>query len=221
MEKFNIPDSRKIHPIEKFPQICFIKNTVKNPNVEIGDYTYYDDFEDSENFERNILYHFDFIGDKLKIGKFCSIAKNVKFIMNGGSHRIDTFTSYPFPIFGEIWAEKLKGVRLGACSKGDTVIGNDVWLGRDAVIMPGVCIGDGAVIAAESVVVKDVPPYSIYGGNPAKLIRMRFSDEVIQILLKLQWWNWSYEKITKNLDTIFGVNLEALKDLLESCETKQ
>ena len=135
------------------------------------------------DFERNVLYHFDFIGDKLQIGKFCSIAKNVKFIMNGGSHRIDTFSSYPFPIFGGSWAERLKNERLGAYPKGDTVIGNDVWLCRDAVIMPGVHIGDGAVIAAESVVVSDVPPYSIYGGNPAKLIKKRFSDEIIQILL--------------------------------------
>ena len=178
-----IPDCNKKHPIDGLDQICYIKNVVKNPNIEIGDYTYYDDPENSEDFERNVLYHFDFIGDKLQIGKFCSIAKNVKFIMNGGSHRIDTFSSYPFPIFGGSWAERLKNERLGAYPKGDTVIGNDVWLCRDAVIMPGVHIGDGAVIAAESVVVSDVPPYSIYGGNPAKLIKKRFSDEIIQILL--------------------------------------
>jgi len=206
-----VVDSRSIHPIEGLNQICFIKNTVKNPNIEIGDYTYYDDPEDSENFERNVLYHFDFIGDKLKIGKFCSIAKNVKFIMNGGSHRIDTFSSYPFPIFGSSWAEALKDVRLGAPSKGDTVVGNDVWLGREAVVMPGVHIGDGAVIAAEAVVTSNVPPYSIYGGNPAKLIRKRFSEDVINALLELQWWNWPYEKITRNLRAIFGTDIEALK----------
>ena len=211
--RLRIPDPNKIHPIDGLKQICFIKNVVKNPNIEIGDYTYYDDPEDSENFERNVLYHFDFIGDKLKIGKFCSIAKEVKFIMNGGSHRMDTFSTYPFPIFGESWAEKLKAVRLGAPSKGDTVIGNDVWLGCDAVIMPGVHIGDGAVIAAESVIVSDVPPSSVYGGNPAKLIKKRFSEELIQTLLKIQWWHWRYEKISEHLDAIFNTDMVKLKSL--------
>ncbi len=121
-----IPNHRKIHPIDGLDQICYIKNVVKNPNIEICDYTYYDDPDGSENFEKNVLYLFDFIGDKLKIGKFCAIAKDVKFIMNGGSHRTDTFTTYPFPIFGGCWSEKLKNERLGAISKGDTVIGNDV-----------------------------------------------------------------------------------------------
>jgi virginiamycin A acetyltransferase len=205
-----IPDCNSVHPIEGLKQICFIKNTVKNPNIEIGDYTYYDDPEDSENFERNVLYHFDFIGDKLKLGKFCSIAKDVKFIMNGGSHRTDTFSSYPFSIFGGSWSEKLEGIRLGATSKGDTVIGNDVWLGREAVIMPGIHIGDGAIIAAESVVVSDVPPYSIYGGNPAKLIKRRFSEDIIKNLLEIQWWNWSYQKISDNLNSIFNTDIVKL-----------
>ena len=208
-----MPDHFSVHPIKGLNQICFIKNTVKNPNIEIGDYTYYDDPEDSENFERNILYHFDFIGDKLKIGRFCAIAKDVKFVMNGGSHRMDTFSSYPFPIFGDSWADELKTVKLGAPSKGDTIVGNDVWLGREATIMPGVHISDGAVIAAKAVVTLNVPPYSIYGGNPARLIRKRFTDEVISILLKLQWWNWPYEKITRNLKVIFGTDIEALKGL--------
>ena len=206
-----IPDCSKVHPIDGVDQICYLKNIIKNPNIAIGDYTYYDDPEGSENFEKNVLYHFDFIGDKLKIGKFCAVAKDVKFIMNGGSHRIDTFSSYPFPIFGGCWAEKLKDTHLGAHSKGDTVIGNDVWLGRDAVIMPGIHIGDGAVIAAEAVVVTDVPPYSIYGGNPARLIKKRFSEEIIHILLEIKWWNWDYEKISKNLDAIFGTDISRLR----------
>ena len=206
-----IPDCNKVHPIDGVDQICYLKNIIKNPNIEIGDYTYYDDPEGSENFEKNVLYHFDFIGDKLKIGKFCAVAKDVKFIMNGGSHRIDTFSSYPFPIFGGCCAEKLKDTHLGAHSKGDTVIGNDVWLGRDAVIMPGIHIGDGAVIAAEAVVVTDVPPYSIYGGNPARLIKKRFSEEIIHILLEIKWWNWDYEKISKNLDAIFGTDISRLR----------
>lgn len=205
-----IPDHRKIHPIDGLDQICYIKNVVKSPNIEIGDYTYYDDPDGSENFEKNVLYLFDFIGDKLKIGKFCAIAKDVKFIMNGGSHRIDTFTTYPFPIFGGCWSEKLKNERLGAISKGDTVIENDVWLCRNAVIMPGVHIGDGAVVAAESVVTSDVPPYAIYGGNPAKLIKNRFPDDIIQTLLKIKWWNWDYEKISNNLDAIFNTDIQKL-----------
>lgn len=209
--KLEIPDCNKVHPIDGVDQICYLKNVIKNPNIEVGDYTYYDDPEGSENFEKNVLYHFDFVGDKLKIGKFCSIAKGVKFIMNGGSHRMDTFSSYPFPIFGGSWTEKLKEVRLGAHSKGDTVIGNDVWLGHNAVIMPGIHIGDGAVVAAEAVVVTDVPPYSVYGGNPAKLIKKRFSEEIIQILLEIKWWDWDYEKISKNLDAIFNTDIAKLK----------
>lgn len=210
----NVPDANEKFPIKGFPQVVFLKNIIKNPNIEVGDYTYYDDPENVENFEKNVLYLFDFIGDKLKIGKFCAIAQGVKFIMNGGSHRIDTFSSFPFSIFGGIWAEKLKGVPVGAPTKGDTKVGNDVWLGRDVVILPGLTIGDGAIIAAESVVTSNVPPYSIYGGNPARLIRKRFSDEVIQDLLKIQWWNWSYEKISQNVNIIFSNDIERLRDLV-------
>lgn len=208
-----IPDYKQIHPVLGFKQVCFIKNTVTNPNIEIGDYTYYDDPEDSINFEKNVLYHLDFIGDKLKIGKFCSIARGVKFIMNGANHRIDNFSSYPFPIFGGSWADQLKNATLGAKSKGDTIIGNDVWIGYEALIMPGIKIGDGAVIAAKSVVVSDIPPYSIYGGNPAKIINKRFSDDVIKILLEVKWWEWPYDKITKNIDVIFNSDIQKLMQI--------
>jgi virginiamycin A acetyltransferase len=208
-----IPDHYQIHPVGGFKQICFIKNTVKNPNIEIGDYTYYDDPEDSVNFERNVLYHFDFIGDKLKIGKFCAIAKGVKFIMNGARHRTDTLSSYPFPIFGGRWAEQLANVALGAPSKGDTVIGNDVWLGYETLVMPGVKIGDGAVIAAKSVVVSEVPPYAVYGGNPAKIIRKRFSDDIVRLLLDIQWWEWPYDKITRHIEAIFNTDIQKLKEI--------
>ena len=214
-----IPDSNLIHPVGEVKQICFIKNTIKNPNIEIGDYTYYDDPEDSVNFERNVLYHFDFIGDKLKIGKFCAIARGVKFIMNGAGHRTDTFSSYPFPIFGGSWAKLLANVALGAPSKGDTIIGNDVWIGYETTIMPGVKIGDGAIIAAKSVVISDVPPYTIYGGNPAKIIRKRFSDDIIQSLLDIKWWNWSYNKITKNIGVIFNTDIQKLKKISEEVAT--
>lgn len=210
-----IPDCNQIHPLKQFPQICFLKNVIQNPNIEVGDYTYYDDPEDSEHFEQNnVLYHFDFIGDKLKIGKFCALAKGVKFIMNGANHRIDTFSSYPFAIFGGAWGENLKHVPLGAPSKGDTIVGNDVWIGHNAVIMPGVTIGDGAIIAAESVVTSTVPPYSIYGGNPAKCIRKRFDEDTIPLLLDLKWWNWPYKKLTQYLPVIFGTDTKALRKLL-------
>ncbi|MDJ0674854.1 MAG: Vat family streptogramin A O-acetyltransferase [Calothrix sp. MO_167.B42] len=204
------PDPNNPHPMEGFPQVCFIKNTVSNPNIIIGDYTYYDDPEDSENFERNVLYHFPFVGDKLIIGKFCALSRGVKFIMNGANHKMSGFSSYPFEIFGEGW-ERVAPQPEEYPFKGDTVIGNDVWIGYAAVIMPGVKIGDGAVIAAKSVVTKNIQPYTIVGGNPASFIRQRFRDEVVQTLLELAWWNWNIEKITRNLEKIVGADIEALK----------
>jgi virginiamycin A acetyltransferase len=197
------------HPMKGFPQICFIKNTVSNPNIIIGDYTYYDDLEDSENFERNVLYHFPFIGDRLIIGKFCALATGTKFIMNGANHKMTGFSTYPFQIFGNGWEKVMP--RSGELPyKGDTLVGNDVWIGYDATIMPGVKIGDGAIIAAKSVVVGDVAPYTIVGGNPAKSIRQRFNDETIVALLTVAWWNWEIEKITRNLDRIVAADIEAL-----------
>lgn len=204
------PDPKVLHPMEGFPQVCFIKNIVSNPNIIIGDYTYYDDPEDSENFERNVLYHYPFIGDKLIIGKFCAIATNVKFIMNGANHKISGFSTYPFSIFANGW-ERVTPDASELPFKGDTVIGNDVWIGYEATIMPGVKIGDGAIIAAKSVVTKDVKPYTIVGGNPARVIRQRFTDEIINDLLEIAWWNWDIEKITKNLEKIVGADIEALK----------
>jgi virginiamycin A acetyltransferase len=199
------------HPMKGFPQICFIKNTVSNPNIIIGDYTYYDDPEDSENFERNVLYHFPFIGDRLIIGKFCALARGVKFIMNGANHQMSGFSTYPFQIFGNGW-EKLDPQPDRLPYKGDTVIGNDVWIGYEATIMPGVKIGNGAIIAAKSVVVSEILPYTIAGGNPAKTIRQRFDDDVIQELLEIAWWDWDIEKITRNLENIVAADINALKN---------
>jgi virginiamycin A acetyltransferase len=204
-------DPTEKHPMKGFPQICFIRNTVSNPNITIGDYTYYDDPEDSENFERNVLYHFPFIGDRLIIGKFCALARGIKFIMNGANHRLDGFSTYPFYIFGNGW-EAATPEPGDLPYKGDTVIGNDVWIGYEAVVMPGVTVGDGAIIAAKSVVVGDVPPYAIVGGNPAKLIRQRFGDEVVEALLAIAWWDWDIGKITRNLDKIVAADIEALRD---------
>lgn len=192
-----IPDSNTVFPLANYKKLCFLKNIIKKTNVIIGDYTYYDDFEDVSNFEKNIKYHFDFIGDKLIIGKFCMIASDVTFIMNGGNHLTEATTAYPFAIFGGAWENAMDGKSYP--TKEDTVIGNDVWIGYGATIMPGITIGDGAIIASKSVVTKDIEPYTIVGGNPAKLIKNRFSEETITKLLELQWWNWEIEKITKNL----------------------
>jgi virginiamycin A acetyltransferase len=197
------------HPMPGFPQICYIQNTVSNPHIIIGDYTYYDDPEDSENFERNVLYHFPFMGDRLIIGKFCALARGVKFIMNGANHQLDGFSTYPFAIFGNGW-EKVEPPPAALPDKGDTVIGNDVWIGYEAVMMPGVQVGDGAIIAAKSVVTRDVAPYTIVGGNPAKCIRQRFDDAVIATLLEVAWWNWDIAKITRNLETIVAADIDAL-----------
>ena len=202
-------DPKDKHPMKGFPQICFIQNTVSNPNIIIGDYTYYDDSEDSEDFERNVLYHFPFIGDRLIIGKFCALASGIKFIMNGANHKLNGFSTYPFQIFGNGW-EKVTPQTGELPYKGDTVIGNDVWIGYEVVMMPGVQVGDGAIIAAKSVVVSDVPPYTIFGGNPAKCVRQRFDEDAIRALLEVAWWHWDIKKITRNLEKIVTADIEAL-----------
>lgn len=206
----NGPDPKNPHPMNGFPQVCFIKNTLNNPNIIVGDYTYYDDPEDSENFERNVLYHFPFIGDKLIIGKFCALARGTKFIMNGANHKISGISTYPFQIFGSGW-EKVTPEPGDLPYKGNTVVGNDVWMGYDVLVMPGVTIGDGAIVSSRSVVVSDVPAYSIVGGNPAKVLKHRFPAEVSQRLLTIAWWDWPIEKITRNLQLIVSGDIEALQ----------
>ena len=203
-----IPDKDQKFPLANYDRLCFLKNVIKNPNVIIGDYTYYDDFENVENFEKNIKYHFDFIGDKLIIGKFCMIASDVTFIMNGANHLTNSITSYPFAIFGHDWSDAMEGKSYP--TKGDTVIGNDVWIGYNSTIMPGVKIGDGAIIATNSIVTKDVEPYAVVGGNPAKEIKKRFTENEINKLLKIRWWNWSIEKITKNVKKLTDNNIDDL-----------
>jgi len=204
------PNPETKHPMDGFPQVCFIKNTVQNPNIVIGDYTYYDDPEDSESFERNVLYHFPFIGDKLVIGKFCAIARDVKFIMNGANHKLSGLSTYPFQIFGNGW-EKVMPLPGDLPYKGDTTIGNDVWIGYEALIMPGVNIGNGAIVSSRSVVVSDVPPYTIVGGNPAKPIKQRFEPETVARLNEIAWWDWPIEKVTEHLEKIVSGDIEALR----------
>lgn len=202
------PNPSTIFPLVHYDRLCFLKNIINHPNIQIGDYTYYDDFEDVANFEKNVKYHFDFIGDQLIIGKFCMIASDVTFIMNGANHLHESVSSYPFAIFGDGWEEAMVGKSYP--TKGNTTIGNDVWIGYDATIMPGVKIGDGAIIATKAVVTKDVAPYSIVGGNPAKEIKKRFSQEEIDFLLDIQWWDWPVEKITKHIRLLTG-NIQELR----------
>ena len=204
------PDPQEKHPMRGFPQICYIKNTVHNPQIEIGDYTYYDDPEDSENFERNVLYLYPFINDKLIIGKFCAIATGVKFIMNGANHKISGFSTYPFQIFGNGW-ERVTPRSEEFPQKGDTVVGHDVWLGYQSMVMPGVRIGSGAIIATQSLVVKDVEPYTIVGGNPARCLKQRFDQNTIDELLTIAWWDWDREKISRNLEAIVSADINTLK----------
>ncbi|MGB2128152.1 MAG: CatB-related O-acetyltransferase [Flavicella sp.] len=194
------PNKELAFPLANYDKLCFLKNIVTNPNIIVGDYTYYDDFEDVANFEKNVKYHFDFNNDKLIMGKFCMIASGAKFIMNGGNHLTEAISSYPFAIFGNGWEDAMKDKSYP--HKGDIVIGNDVWIGHNATIMAGVTIGDGAIIAANATVVKDVPPYTIVGGNPAQEIRKRFSDEEIKRLLALKWWDWDISKITANVQKL-------------------
>lgn len=177
------PDPLTKFPLNGIDSLCFLKNILSAPNIIVGDYTYYDDFETVENFKKNVKYHFDFTGDKLIIGKFCQIASGVEFIMNGGNHLVDAISTFPFSIFGNGWESAMEGKTFP--NKGNTEIGNDVWIGYRSLIMPGVRIGDGAIIATASVVTKDIPPYSISGGNPAQLIRMRFDEKTIEELLQI------------------------------------
>lgn len=206
----NGPSPSNKHPLDKFSQVCFIKNTISNPNIIVGDYTYYDDPEDSENFERNVLYHYPFIGDRLIIGKFCALAHGVKFVMNGANHKLSGISAYPFGIFSNGW-EKVLPQEGELPYKGDTVVGNDVWICYEAQIMPGVKIGNGAIIASRSVVTHDVPAYTIVGGNPAKPIRERFSPQEISILEEIAWWDWPIEKITRHLSVIVSGDVAELQ----------
>jgi virginiamycin A acetyltransferase len=210
----NGPSPQTKHPMEGFSQVCFIKNTVKNPNIVIGEYTYYDDPLGSEDFEKNVLYHYPFIGDKLVIGKFCALACGVKFIMNGANHKMSGFSTYPFSIFKNGW-EKVMPQMEDLPYKGDTIVANDVWFGYESLIMPGVRIGNGVIVSARSVVVNDVPAYTIVGGNPARPIRQRFSDEIIHSLEAIAWWDWPVEKITRNLGFIVSADIDALKRCME------
>lgn len=194
----------KIYPRTSDNQTVYLKNVVTNANIEIGDYTMYNDFvQDPLDFEKNnVLYHYPINKDKLKIGKFCSIACGAKFLFTSANHKMRSLSTYPFPIFFEEWGLDVKNICDAWDNKGDIVIGNDVWIGYEAVILSGVTIGDGAIIGSRAVVTKDVEPYTIVGGVPAKSIRKRFDDKTILKLENIRWWNWDEKQIRQSIKAI-------------------
>lgn len=209
------PDPQSIYPNE-YKTSCFIKNVVKANNIHIGDYTYYDDPIDATQFEQNnILFNYPEFGDQLIIGKFCQIATGVQFIMGSANHRLGSVTTYPFNVFGGAWQENTPDHLSQLPHKGDIVIGNDVWIGRQSVIMPGVKIGNGAIIAAYSIVTKDVQPYSLVGGNPARFIKWRFDEELIDLLQDIKWWDFTQEELIKIMPILCDCHLEKVKEYLK------
>lgn len=207
-----IPEN-KIYPRKGDRETIYLKNAITNENITVGDYTMYNDFvNDPVQFEKNnVLYHYPINNDKLIIGKFCSIACGAKFLFNSANHTMKSLSSYPFPLFFDEWGLDMKDVTQSWDNKGDIVIGNDVWIGYEAVIMAGVKIGDGALIGTRAVVTKDVEPYTIVGGVPAKPIKKRFNDETINAMLEIKWWDWDKDKIRNNIEAIKSGNVENLK----------
>ena len=207
-----IPE-KQIYPRTGDKQTIYLKNVITNKNIQVGDYTMYNDFvNDPTLFEKNnVLYHYEINHDKLIIGKFCSIACGACFILNSANHTLKSLSTYPFPLFFEEWELDRKNVTRSWDNKGDIVIGNDVWIGYEAIILSGVTIGDGAIIASRAVVTEDVLPYTIVGGVPAKAIRKRFSEQTISHLLKIKWWDWTKERIAQNIDAIQSGNITLLK----------
>ena len=203
----------RIYPRPNDPQIVYLKDVVTSPNIQVGDYTVYNDFvRDPREFEKNnVLYHYPVNGDRLVIGRFCSIACGARFLFTSGNHALKSLSTYTFPIFFDEWGLDAKNIRDAWDNKGDTVIGNDVWIGYEAIIMPGVKIGDGAIVGTRAVVTGDVPPYTIVGGVPARPIRKRFDDETIRRLEALRWWDWDEEKLRRNLSAIQSGDLAALE----------
>ncbi|KQT87904.1 CatB-related O-acetyltransferase [Aurantimonas sp. Leaf443] len=206
------PDPNDPHPVPGHERVAFLKAFVCHPLIEIGDYTYYDDPDGAAAFAtRNVTHHYDFIGDRLVIGRFCALARGVRFVMNGANHAMTGFSTYPFNIFGQGWEEGFDFATITAGLKGDTRVGNDVWIGEDALVLPGVTIGDGAIVAARAVVSRDVPPYAIVAGNPARVVRRRFDEATVARLLAVAWWNWPRETITRNLGAIRSSDLTLLE----------
>lgn len=207
------PDPNAIFPNRNIKSLCFIKNIITRPNIIVGEYTYYDDIDGAERFEERVTHHYEFNGDKLIIGKFCAIARGIEFVMNGANHRMCSVSTYPFNIMGGGW-EKFTPSMDDLPLKGDTVVGNDVWIGQNVTVMPGVHIGDGAIIGANSVVASDIPAYCIAVGNPCRVIKKRFDDELIDYLLELRWWDWKPDKIFSNMDALCSGDLTKIRSII-------
>ena len=203
----------KIYPRTGDNQTVYLKNVITNPNIQIGEFTFYNDFvNDPTEFERNyVLYHYPVNNDRLIVGKFCSIACGARFLFNSANHSMKSLSTYPFSIFFDEWGLDKMQVASAWDNKGDIVIGNDVWIGYEAVILAGVTIGDGAIIGARAVVTKDVPPYTVVGGVPARQIKRRFPEQILNELLKLKWWDWDEDRIVLNISAIQSGDLSKLK----------
>jgi virginiamycin A acetyltransferase len=205
-----IPDPMAVHPMEGQKRIVFLRPLIRSPQISVGEYTYYDDPDDATAFEqRNVLYAYG--AERLDIGRYCALAEGVRFIMAGANHPMLGPSTFPFGIFGGTWADTTMDLVMGAESRGDTRVGSDVWLGYQALVMPGVQIGHGAVVAAGSVVVGDVPPYAIAGGNPARVLRRRFPDEDVERLLRAAWWEWPVELVTEHARAIMAGTVDELE----------
>lgn len=206
-------NSESIYPRTNDHETVYLRNVIKNLNIRVGDFTIYNDFiYDPRQFEKNnVLYQYPINHDKLIIGKFCSIACGAKFLFTSANHTQASLSTYPFPIFFEEWGLDVQDIVSAWDNKGDIVIGNDVWIGYEAVILSGVHIGNGAIIGTRAVVTKDVPPYAVIGGVPARIIRKRFSDEIIAKLLRMQWWNWPLKKIREHIRDIQNGNIKSLQ----------
>ena len=211
-----LPDPHAIFP-NAYHTSCFIKNVNTAPNISVGDYTYYDDPKHPTEFERNnVLFNYPEFGDHLIIGKFCQIAAGTTFIMGAANHRLSSVSTYPFSVMGGAFSTHNPPHLTQLPHKGDTVVGNDVWFGRKSVIMPGVTIGDGAIIAAYAVVAQDVPPYTVYGGNPARFIKKRFDDELSALLLRLRWWDLPADDLIEILPLLCDPDLAKVKQVLRA-----
>lgn len=205
MKNGKLPDPDVIHPISGYEKEIYVKPTVKKPNIIVGDFTYIADSE----FESHVTHHYEWIGDKLIIGKYCQIAAGVEFVMNGANHQLNAVTTFPFYTL-EGWdmqPPELSDLPI----RGDTVVGNDVWIGQNALILPGVHIADGAIIGANSVVGSDVEPYTIVAGNPARPLRKRFDDELIELLLRFKWWDKSVEEVNDLIPLLTCSDLEKVR----------
>lgn len=203
-----VPDPNAREPVVGQPRVGFLKPLVTSPLIEVGDYSYYDDPAGAARFQdQNVLYHYG--PERLLVGRYCAFATGVRFIMNGANHRLDGVSTFPFPIFGGAWAASMHLLR-DLPSRGDTVVGHDVWIGYEALVAPGVTIGSGAVIAARSVVTKDVRPYAVAGGNPAVEVRRRFDDADVETLLRIAWWDWSAERVSECVAILMAGDVAAL-----------